>query len=194
VTRTERAAWAAHHRRGDVLRAVVDHADRHRDGLLPTHLPGVAETFRDETDLVAALQLRWHTRLAGAVERSLAEQPTDLEAAVVTAWRATATELAGVRMILDRAADAPATDELAGALDRAAAKEHTLLAVMAGRAAMDDAAAPAVGRTLEERARSGLPPAPAPARTRRSHRADGRAGGDGATRSLVGRLKAVLAA
>jgi hypothetical protein len=185
VTRTDRAAWAAHHRRGDVLRAVVDHADRHRDGLLPTHLPGVAETFRDETDLVAALQLRWHTRLAGRIERSLAEQPADLEAAVVAAWRATATELAGVRAILDRAADAPTSDGLAVALDRAAAKEHTLLAVMAGRTAMDDATAPAVGRALEEQARAGLPPASTPPR---SHRADG------PTRSLVGRLKAVLAA
>jgi hypothetical protein len=185
VTRTERAAWAAHHRRGDVLRAVVDHADLHRDGLLPTHLPGVAETFRDETELVATLQLRWHTRLAGRIERSLAEQPTDLEAAVVAAWRATALELAGVRMILDRAAEAPADDALAAALDRAATKEHTLLAAMAGRAAMDDPGAPAVGRALEEKARAGLPPAPT---TPRAHRADG------AARSLVGRLRAVLAA
>ena len=188
MTRTNRAAWAAHHRRGDVLRAVVDHADLHRDGLLPTHLPGVAETFRDETDLVSTLQLRWHTRLAGRIERTLAELPADHEAAVVSAWRATATELPGVRMILDRAAAEPAGDELAAALRRAAAKEHTLLAAMAGLAAMDDDRAPAIGRVLEDEARAGLPSAPAPAATPRTHRADG------AGRSLVGRLKAVLAA
>ena len=188
MTRTNRAAWASHHRRGDVLRAVVDHADLHRDGLLPTHLPGVAETFHGEVDLVAALQLRWHTRLAGRVERALMDEPTDLEAAVLSAWRATADELTGVRMILDRAAEAPATEELATALRRAEAKEHTLLAVMAGQAAMSDAEAPRVGRALEEKARAGFHPAPVTRSTAGSRRADG------SHRSLVGRLKAVLAA
>ena len=102
--------WAAFHRRGEVLRAVVDHADAHRDGVLPTHLPGVAETFADDLDLLAALQLRWHTRLAGRIERALLDQPADPESAVLTAWRSTASELAGVRMILDRAVADPATD------------------------------------------------------------------------------------
>ena len=64
--------WDAFHRRGDVLRAVVAEANRRRDGVLPMDLPGVAETFGDELDLVAALQLRWHTRLAGRIERALA--------------------------------------------------------------------------------------------------------------------------
>lgn len=191
MTRTNRVAWAAHHRRGDVLRAVVDHADAHRDGLLPTHLPGVAETFRDETDLVAALQLRWHTRLAGRVERALMEHGTDLEAAVLAAWRTTAGEMPGVRLVLDRAAADPASGELATALARATAKEHTLLAVMAGQAAMDDAAAPRVGRALEEKARAGFRPEPP---VRRTTATTGSRRADGPTRSLVGRLKAVLAA
>ena len=187
MTRTERAAWAAHHRRGDVLRAVVDHADRHRDGRLPDHVPGVFETFRDTTDLVSALQLRWHTHLAGRVERALMEQPTDREAAVVSAWRETADELAGVRLVLDRVAAEPPNDELRTALPRAAAKDRVLLAAMAGLAAPDDPEAARLGRALEELARAGWrphPPAPRP---------DGRHRG-GTSRSLVGRLKAVLAA
>ena len=61
--------WDSFHRRGEVLRAVVDEANLRRDGMLPTDLPGVAETFRDDLSLVAALQLRWHTRLAGTIER-----------------------------------------------------------------------------------------------------------------------------
>ena len=30
---------------------------------------GVGEAFADELDLLGALQLRWHTRLAGHIER-----------------------------------------------------------------------------------------------------------------------------
>jgi adenine-specific DNA glycosylase len=53
-------------------------------------LPGVAETFGDELTLLGALQLRWHTRLAGDIERELMGQPMDLEAAVTAAWRKSA--------------------------------------------------------------------------------------------------------
>lgn len=68
-------------------------ADRRRDGVLPMQMPGVAETFGDELELVAALQLRWHTRLAGTIERELMEEPMDLEAAVVSAaYRPTPAE------------------------------------------------------------------------------------------------------
>ena len=59
--------WTAFHRRSEVLRAVVTEADRRPDATLPTDVPGVSETFRDELDLVGALQLRWHARLTGAV-------------------------------------------------------------------------------------------------------------------------------
>ena len=188
MTRTNRAAWAAHHRRGDVLRAVVDHADLHRDGLLPTHLPGVAETFRDETDLVATLQLRWHTRLAGRIDRALLDQPADPESAVLTAWRSTASELAGVRMILDRAVADPATDELATALHRAQEKDWALMASMAGAGADGDAVR--LGRAFEQRARDGHDLTPAP-----RHRADTADVPDvTASGSLLGRLRAVLAA
>lgn len=186
MTRTDRAAWAAHHRRGDVLRAVVDFADRHRDGRLPDHVPGVLETFRDTTDLVSALQLRWHTHLAGRIERALMEQPADLETAVVSAWRETANELAGVRLVLDRVAAEPPNDELRTALARAAAKDRVLLAAMAGLAAPDDPEAARLGRALEELARAGWRPNPPAPRPDGRHRTS--------SRSLVGRLKAVLAA
>ena len=68
-----------------MLRAVTDEADLRRDGTLPTHLPGVPETFRDDLDLVGALQVRWYTRLAGSIERTLSRQPLDLDAAVLRA-------------------------------------------------------------------------------------------------------------
>lgn len=176
-------SWDAFHRRGDVLRAVADQADARRDGLLPTDVPGAAETFRDDLDLIAALQLRWHTRLAGRVEQALADQPLDLELAVVDAWRATADELAGVRLVLDRALAEPPSAEAATVLGRARDKDWTLLAVMAGRAGVSETAAPRVGRGLEDRARAGWLLTSPP-----RHRADVPAG------SLIGRLRAVLAA
>ena len=75
--------WNAFHHRGDVLRDVVAEAEARRDGVLPMELPGVTETFGDAHHLVAALQLRWHTRLAGSIERALLDQPDDPESAVV---------------------------------------------------------------------------------------------------------------
>ncbi len=178
--------WAAHHRRSDVLRAVVDEANLRRDGALPMELPGVAETFRDELDLVATLQLRWHTRLAGHVERALMERPTDLESAVLVGWRAAAVELVGVRAILDAHTEHPPSAQMAAALERARRKEWMLLAAMAGLGSPRDSRAVLAGRKLEERARAGFEPQPlAPPR----HRAEQPAHG-----SLFGRLKARLAA
>jgi hypothetical protein len=154
--------WDAFHHRGDVLRSVVDEANARRDGVLPMDLPGVAETFGDETALVAALQLRWHTRLAGRIERSLMDRPDDLESAVVSAWRGAATELVGVREILDAHRAAPATPEMGAALEKAHAKEAVLLAAMAGRASASDAAAVRLGERIEQKARAAYDPTATP--------------------------------
>ena len=177
--------WDAHHRRGEVLRAVVDEANSRRDGALPMELPGVAETFGDEFALIAALQLRWHTLLAGRVERALMDAPADLESAVLSAWRGTATELGGVRMILDAYAEHPSSEEMRVALDRARRKDWMLLAAMAGRAGAQDVRAVGVGRALEEKARAAYNPAIPVGR----HRAE-----DARRASLLGRIKAHLAA
>lgn len=178
--------WDAFHHREDVLRLVVDEANARRDGVLPMDLPGVAETFGDETALVAALQLRWHTRLAGRIERSLMDRPDDLEAAVVSAWRGAAAELAGVREILDAHRAAPATPEMGAALEKAHAKEAVLLAAMAGRAGASDAAAVRLGERIEEKARAAYDPTATPRHLRDDD--------DGHPAGLLGRLKAHLAA
>jgi hypothetical protein len=155
--------WDAFHRRGEVLRLVLDHADAHRDGVLPMGLPGVAEIFGDELALLGTLQLRWHTRLAGAIERELEAGSTDLESAVVTAWRETAEELDGVRAILDRCTAEPRSVEMARALDTMRRKDWTLMAAMAGKAGPADHGAARVGRTIEQRARADHRPAAGPA-------------------------------
>lgn len=173
--------WKSHHRRGEVLREVVTTADRRRDGRLPMDVPGVRETFGDELTLIGALTLKWHTRLAGRIERHLAEQPLDLESAVVDAWAATADELPGVRAVLDRHAAAPTSPGMATALAKATLKERELLALMSGRASDRGEATARVGAAVEGRARARwlgrTPP------RRRRH-----------TPALVDRLRAVLAA
>ena len=151
-------SWSAFHRREAVLRTVVEVANQRRDGALPTDVPGVAETFADDAELVAALQLRWHTRLAGRIERALSEDPFALENAVLNAWRRTASELAGVRAVLDSCTDRSTDAQLTEALERANRKEWVLMAVMAGRASVQDGAAAEVGRRLEQQARAGFDP------------------------------------
>lgn len=171
--------WTAFHRRGEVLRAVVETADQRVDGELPLYVPGVAETFADATDLLGALQLRWHTRLAGRIERELMAQPMDLERAVVRAWQRTADEMPGVRAILDHHLDHPLDDEMARVAATAAAKEHVLLAVMAGLGGPADPESAAVGARIEAHARETYVP------TRQLVEPP---------HTLLGRLKAALAA
>ncbi len=182
--------WDAFHRRGEVLRTVLEQADVRRDGVLPMEVPGVAETFGDEVALLGALQLRWHTRLAGSIEHVLMDQPMDLEAAVVRAWRSAANELAGVRAILDRYSDSPTSEEMAQMLAVAQRKDWALLAAMAGKAAPADRLAADVGRRIEERARATF---------RYSVHTHGRSSSSGRRRAehkdtLLHRLKAHLAA
>src|SRR5262245_52757090 len=118
---------------------------------------GVAEKFTDELDLLLALQLRWHTRLAGRIEQELAAQPTDLEAAVVTAWQEVADEMIGVRAVLDHYRAEPEPGAMTTAIAKAVTKERILLAVMAGHAGLADALAARVGERIEQQARDARP-------------------------------------
>jgi hypothetical protein len=145
--------WTAYHNRGETLRSVMATAATRQDGVLPMDVPGVAETFHGELDLLGALQLRWHTRLSGNIEQQLTAQPMDLEEAVAVAWKLTAEELPGVRKILDHYRDHPVDDEMARAMAAATAKEHYFLAVMAGRSALGDKSAAWVGARIEQHAR-----------------------------------------
>ena len=173
--------WTSHHRRGEVLRGVISTADERLDGRLPLDVDGAAETFGDELTLLGALQLRWHTRLAGHIEKQLADQPLDLENAVVLAWLDTADDLPGVRLIIDRHLAEPTSEEMACTLAGASAKEHEMLALMAGRASAPGEAAARVGRMIETSARASYVPRAAAPEQPRLH-------------PLVRRLKAVLAA
>jgi hypothetical protein len=175
--------WTSFHRRGDVLRDVIAVADQRRDGVLPRDVDGVSAVFTDDLDLLAALQLKWHTRLAGRIECEQVSQPMDLQAAVVRAWHRTADELPGIRAILDEQRLRPADEATAEAMRKSAAKEHVLLAVMAGLASAHDDRAAAVGARIEAEAKTTWRSpydAPEPTRPERP--------------GLLGWLKAALAA
>ncbi len=150
--------WTSFHNRAEILRSVIEAADERLDGSLPTDVDGVRETFDDEHELLGALQLRWHTRLAGRIERELMYQPMDLEEAVITAWHHTAEELPGIRAVLDRHREQPSDPGMAEMMAKAAVKEHLLLAVMAGRGSAGDAATIAVGARIEADARASYRP------------------------------------
>jgi len=183
-------SWNAFHSRGETLHAVVDAANTHRDGILPMQVPGVTENFTDEIDLVGALLLKWHARLSGNLERALMREPMNLEAAVASAWRTTAEQLPGVRLVIDRCTQWPQTPEMEQAMARARERDWVRLATAAGLASAQSPAAVAAGRRVEELAREGLsselePDEPEPVED---------AGSTRPTESFVDRIKAVLAA
>jgi hypothetical protein len=175
--------WNAFHHRGEILQTVIDTADARLDGELPTNIPGVSETFRDDLDLIGALTLKWHARLSGNIERELMTQPIDLEGAITSAWRRTSAEAPGIRMIIDRYTSSPSDPEMALALNRAQEKEWVKLASAAGLASDESASAARAGERVTSNARAGLP---VPVATKTVDAVD--------SPSLVDRIRAVLAA
>ncbi len=194
-------SWTAFHSRGETLHAVVDTANTDLDGIPPMQVPGVAENFTDEIDLVGALLLKWHARLSGNIERALMRQPMDLEAAVASAWRTTAEQLPGVRLVIDRCTQWPESTEMATAMQRAREREWIRLAAAAGLANDESARASAAGRRVEELAREGLasdfvpePPAQTTTRPAGDTPTAQATSDDAPTESFVDRIRAVLAA
>ncbi len=176
-------SWNDFHHREEILRVVVETADEKRDGVLPMHVAGVTENFTDELDLVGALLLKWNARLMGNIERALMREPMDLERAVAEAWRTTAEQLPGVRMIIDRCTDAPAGPEMERAMNRAHDREMAYLATAAGLSSGRSEASIEVGRRVEQQARTGL----AVPQARKLEP-------DAPTESLADRIRAILAA
>ena len=118
-------------------------------------LTGVPETFGDELTLLAALQLRWHTRLSGQIERALMHQPLDTDAGrrrrMAGHRRRAARHPADARALPRRA---PRRPDGRSAWPRPQARNASLLAAMAGRAGATAEATVAAGRMLEERAKA----------------------------------------
>jgi hypothetical protein len=139
--------WVEHHRRDQVLRAVIAQADCRRDGLLPwDEIADASAAFGTPNDLLAALQMRWYTRLSGSIDAVLADEPGDPAAGVVHAWRYTAADLPGLRAILDANLDHPA-------IAAGRAKELALIATASGLSWLGDPRITRIGHEVEDRAR-----------------------------------------
>ena len=178
--------WTSFHRRGDVLRDVIAAADQRRDGVLPRDVDGVSATFADDLDLLAALQLKWHTRLAGRIEREQMTQPMDLRASVVRAWHRTADELPGIRAVLD--------EHAAPAGRRGDRRDHAQVGRQGARAPGRHGRR---GQRSRRRARPPSAPASRPRRWppgRRTTCSTGSIDDHSERPTLLGRLKAALAA
>lgn len=191
--------WNAFRNRGEILRDVIEYLDGRPEGHLPMHLPGVAERFADELDLISALLLKWHARLSGNIERALMEQPMDLEAAVAQAWSDTAAQLPGVRRVVDHHCENPTDAAMGEALRHAQEREWQRLAVAAGLASDLDATAIEAGRRVTDLARRGVDPvtsgvAVVAPRVPAQERAQSVGSNEAENRSLVERIRAVLAA
>ncbi len=187
--------WNAFHHRGEILREVIEAADQRLDGTLPLDVPGVQECFADDIDLVGALTLKWHARLTATIERALATQPMDLESAVAGAWRETAEQLPGLRLLIDRATDAPTTPAMAEATQRAQRAERARLAQAAALAFDASEGAVEAGEHIEQQARAGLTtPAARPVAEPVAEPVVETAAEQHDRASFVRRIKAVLAA
>jgi hypothetical protein len=144
-------SWTTFHRGDEILRDVTRILDARLDGRLPMDLPGVSEAFGDELALLAALQLRWHTRLSGRLEST---DGPDHDSQVLDAWHRTTDALPGTRLALDRYRAEPLDPAMGTALSTAAAKDHVLLAAAAGRIGTTTPDTARAGESLEERARA----------------------------------------
>lgn len=139
--------------RASVLHAVIDHMLARKDGQLPTNVDGIDTYFDDVDDLVNALLLRWHTRLVASLERGMVDDPEDREEAAIEAWRHANWIYWGVRMVIDKLAENPPTDEVAHAVGTTARNDWAAMALAAGLASGNDAPAVRVGHRLELEAR-----------------------------------------
>jgi hypothetical protein len=169
--------WDAYHRRKNVLREMLEIADRRPDVTLAELLdtvPDAREAFPTETDALYDLQMAWFQRLSGQMDRLLADEAESPELVPVTAWVSTAADMPGARALLDAHRDAPA-------LRKAVAKELAYLAMSAGvPAGSPDLTSH--GRRIQESARVELAAAP-PAPT-----------GDESRPGIIARLRSAIAA
>ena len=138
--------WTSFHRRGDVLRDVIAAADQRRDGVLPRDVAGVSRDLRRRP--------RPPRRPPAEVahpprrpDRARADAPADGPArgrrARLAGRPPTSCPASGPSSTAS--GPRPPTTATAAIMRKSAAKEHVLLAVMAGLASAHDARAAAVG-------------------------------------------------
>lgn len=148
-------SWNDYYRRRDILDAVLRHARRDPEApLAVSEIPGAADEFGTEDNLLLALHYRWQQALSGRLRAAVggpedsADLPggrdTDHVESVSRAWRKTLSEHATLRTVLDAHLDDHP------ALRRAHEAEMRMLAVTAGLAEPGEPAdeVTQIGKTL----------------------------------------------
>ena len=125
-------AWDTHHQRAAALRRVIARLDSGTTHELPWD-DDLARVFACPGDVLLGLHGAWQRRLLGRVDLALEIDAHSLEESVAQAWHETASELPGVRRLLDRHSGHEV-------LTTSLRHEHRMLAVAAGLAALADPA------------------------------------------------------
>lgn len=139
--------------RASVLHEVIEEILARKDGKIPTDIKGIDTLFDGIEDLANALLLRWHTRLVASIERGLVDDPEDREEAVIAAWRHATGIYWGVRILIDKFAENPPTEDVAHSVRATARNDWAAMAVAAGLASAFDEPAIRIGHRLELEAR-----------------------------------------
>ncbi|SFQ45769.1 hypothetical protein [Amycolatopsis rubida] len=150
-------SWTDFYRRREILDAAVRQARRApRAPLSLAEIPGAAEEFGTEENLLRALQYKWTQLLSGYLRAEFADPdeadlPGDQVDAVTRAWRQAQRDHEDLRAALDGAL------ERCPALEPLHRTELHMLALTAGLAEPDEPADEIVkvGRTLDALMRAG---------------------------------------
>ncbi|MDT8914422.1 hypothetical protein [Amycolatopsis sp. PS_44_ISF1] len=153
-------SWTDFYRRREILEAAIRHAGRAPgEPLMLEEIPGAADVYGSEDNLLLAMQYKWSQLLGGHLRAELAD-PADAEAdamdrdqvdAVSRAWRRAQSDNEALRAVLDGA------QERCPALARQHEGELRMLALTAGLAEPGEPAAEItkVGHALDALVRAG---------------------------------------
>jgi hypothetical protein len=153
-------SWTDFYRRREILEAAIRHAGRAPgEPLTLEEIPGAADAFGSEENLLLAMQYKWSQLLGGHLRAELAD-PADAAAdtvdsdqvdAVSRAWRRAQSENEALRAVLDGA------QERHPVIARQHEGELRMLAITAGLAEPGEPVEEItkVGRTLDALVRAG---------------------------------------
>lgn len=126
-------SWNDFYRRRGLLEAVLNAAEQERpDGLAFTDVPGTADEFGTETDVLRALHQRWSQLLSGYLRAELSRaRDGEHPDAVARGWHAAVATHPTLRAVLDQRLE---TDDAAPELHAMHEADLRTLAIVAGMA------------------------------------------------------------
>ena len=162
-------SWNDFYRRRDLLEAVLNAAQEGHGRLALTDVPGAAEEFGTETNLLLALHHRWSQLLTGHLRAELSHARDGEHAdAVARGWQAAAGTHPTLRAVLDQHLD---TEDAPHELRAMRETDLRTLAIAAGMARPEDPAEEVtrIGATFLSLTVEAAQPVPRPRRSPVEH-------------------------